>query len=215
METFGERLKMARTNKNMLQAPVAEKLGCAATSLTNWERDKIQPPMEMLEQLCEIYEISPLDLLEKEYDYDDLMEITKKPISDRTYEERIALTFALPILEKIYHITGEKRIEAETQKKVAFMERISSSTRLKIKEYTDELTPLMNDYEKNGRVDEDILFLYHVLNKDAKQMLLSMLYGLCSETSHMEDHYDEGVLQYAADYTAGRLMYMRDRLRDE
>ena len=57
MATFGEKLKAARLNKGLKQSEVAEKLDCAPTSLTNWENDKVQPSLDVLSKLCEVYEI--------------------------------------------------------------------------------------------------------------------------------------------------------------
>jgi transcriptional regulator with XRE-family HTH domain len=42
-ESFGERIKNDRTERNKKQSDIAAKLGCAATSLTNYESGKIQP----------------------------------------------------------------------------------------------------------------------------------------------------------------------------
>lgn len=93
MNTVGERLKAARMKKGLKQSEVAAVLKCAPTSLTNWENDKIQPSFEILARLCEVLEISPLDLLDRQYLYDDIVEISAKPLYERTYEEKIALNF--------------------------------------------------------------------------------------------------------------------------
>ena len=54
---FGENLRQARSRKNMKQTEVAELLGCAPTSLTNWENGKVQPSLDVLSRICAIYEI--------------------------------------------------------------------------------------------------------------------------------------------------------------
>lgn len=36
----------------------AEKLGCAASSLSNWENGKISPPADMVQKMCQLYNIS-------------------------------------------------------------------------------------------------------------------------------------------------------------
>lgn len=106
MATFGEKLKNARLKKGMKQAEVAEILNCAPTSLTNWENDKVQPSLDVLSRLCEAYEIAPLSLLDKAYSYNDVVRISKKSYSERTYEEHIALNFSVSILEK----TSDKEV---------------------------------------------------------------------------------------------------------
>ena len=75
MATFGEKLKAARLNKGLKQSEVAEKLDCAPTSLTNWENDKVQPSLDVLSKLCEVYEISPLSILDRRFEYSDIVAI--------------------------------------------------------------------------------------------------------------------------------------------
>ena len=80
MKTLGEKLKEARQNKGLKQSDVAEKLGCAPTSLTNWENGKVNPSFDVLSKLCLIYEIAPLSLLNGEYGYEDIVAIAGKPV---------------------------------------------------------------------------------------------------------------------------------------
>lgn len=101
MSMFSERLKYARQQKGLRQADVAEKLDCAATSLTNWESGKVQPPLDVLSRLCDVLEISALELLEKRYTYNDILGIAQKPYKERSYEEQIALNFSGSILETV------------------------------------------------------------------------------------------------------------------
>ncbi|MDR1705682.1 MAG: helix-turn-helix transcriptional regulator, partial [Clostridiales bacterium] len=99
METFSDRLKAARERKGMMQRDVADVLGCAPTSLTNWEHGKVQPSLEVLARLCEVLGISPLDLLDRHYTYNDIVAISLKPAYERTYQESVALNFSYEILQ--------------------------------------------------------------------------------------------------------------------
>ena len=92
-----EKLKAARVNNSLKQSDVASQLGCASTSFTNWENGKVNPPLEQLEKMCAIYNISPLDLLSHRPTMNDLYHIVQKPISDRTYEEQVALAFSAEV----------------------------------------------------------------------------------------------------------------------
>lgn len=47
MSTIFENLRNARNRKGLKQSEVAEKLGCAATSLTNLESGKVMPSLEI------------------------------------------------------------------------------------------------------------------------------------------------------------------------
>lgn len=112
MEDFGARLRDARNKRGMKQADIAKILGFAPTSLTNWENNKVQPSLEVLARFCEVVAINPLDLLGKRYSYDDIVEISTKPVYERTYEEMIALNFSRLILEEQTPVAVQ-RLEAE------------------------------------------------------------------------------------------------------
>ena len=90
---ISEKLKKTRTKLGLKQSEVAERLGCASTSLTHWENGKVNPPLEMLEKVCGVYGISPLDLLNHYPTMNEIHRILQKPISSRTYEESVALAF--------------------------------------------------------------------------------------------------------------------------
>ena len=89
-----DKLKEARLKKGLNQIDVAPQLGCGPSTITNWEKGKFNPPIEQLEKICGIYGISPLDLLEKYPNMNDIYHIAKKPVCDRTYEENVALAFS-------------------------------------------------------------------------------------------------------------------------
>ena len=93
MNMISEKLRKTRTKLGFKQSEVAERLGCAPTSLTHWENGKVNPPFEMLEKVCGVYGISPLDLLDHYPTMNEIHGILQKPISSRTYEESVALAF--------------------------------------------------------------------------------------------------------------------------
>ena len=96
---FGHKLKEARTSRNLKQTEVAARLNCAPTSLTNWETGKVNPPLEQLEKMCIIYNISPLDLLPRRPGMADIIEIANFGYAARTYDEHIALNFCGELLQ--------------------------------------------------------------------------------------------------------------------
>lgn len=122
---LGARLKERRLKKGLRQADVAIALGCAPTSLTNYERGIVNPPFDVLEKLCKVLEMSVFELLEKKYDFNDILKILKKPVNERSYEEQIAINFSSPILEKQTPAAFE-RLEKERENQ----EYISSRTGL-------------------------------------------------------------------------------------
>ncbi|MGG1021618.1 HTH-type transcriptional regulator ImmR [Bacillus licheniformis] len=64
--TLGERLKIARENKNWSQEKAAEKVGITKSVLSNYERDYRDPDTKTLKRLSDIYEVSTDYLLGKE-----------------------------------------------------------------------------------------------------------------------------------------------------
>jgi transcriptional regulator with XRE-family HTH domain len=100
METFGENLKAARERAGLKQKDVAAKIECASTSFTNWENNLIQPAFETVEKICEVLGISPLELLDREYTYNDIVTISEKPVRERSYMEKLALNFTRFSLEE-------------------------------------------------------------------------------------------------------------------
>jgi len=128
--TFGSKLKEQRVRKELKQTEIAAILDCAPTSLANWENGKIQPSMGVLARLCEILEISPLNLLGKEYSYEDIVGIAGKPVYERKYEEHVALTFSYEILSKPSLNTKTFHVEVEqTERKVEFIRETKQSER--------------------------------------------------------------------------------------
>ena len=213
METFGDKLRQARQNKDLLQSDVAEKLGCAPTSLTNWEKNKVQPSLDILSQLCDIYEISALSLLERTYSYDDVINISRKPVPQRTYEERIALNFSAPILNNLLFQATADRGAVNTVKQLSFIDRTDSVERFNGTITGEGIDRLVAEYDANGEIDNDILFLYHALKPQAKCTLLAMLNGL-ADTCLIEDFFGDGLdtMTHAAKYTSRRILEKKRKL---
>lgn len=65
METFGQRLKKARTNKKITQKQLAEVIGAKHNSVSNWENGQNKPDPDTLELICGALDIEPNYLLQK------------------------------------------------------------------------------------------------------------------------------------------------------
>lgn len=61
--TFGEKIKSARKAKKLTQKQLANKIGAAHNSISDWENDKNKPDPDMIELLCGVLEITPNYLL--------------------------------------------------------------------------------------------------------------------------------------------------------
>ena len=77
---LGEKLYELRKSKNLTQDDVAEKLNVTRQTVSKWETNQSTPDFDKIMPLCELYEISPNELLqfnndeiddEKEFDIDE------------------------------------------------------------------------------------------------------------------------------------------------
>jgi len=211
MGSVFENLRSARTSRLLKQSEVAARLGCAATSLTNWESGKVMPSLEVLSKLCDIYGISPLSLLEKEYSYYDIVEISEKPIPERSYEEQVALNFSYPILNKLRAAEAQRQETARAEATATFLKENDILTRFG-QMSAEEIAAVKKEYDEFDSVDKDILFAYHALTLESKRAFLSMLTGLLSGTGNTQSFSEH--MGQAAEYTRNRLDEARDALND-
>ncbi len=212
MKTIGEKLKEARQNKGLKQSDVAPKVGCAPTSLTNWENGKVNPSFDVLSKLCSIYEISPLSLLDKEYEYSDIATIAGKPVPERSYEEQLALTFSEPILARLLISAAEKKRAEKTERTAAFIQSTDLLNRSGGEMAQADIDAIMEEYEKHGGADVDILFAFHTLNKGGKAAFLSMLAGLLSDSGNLEPLH--GHIKEAQSFTMNNLLKYREVIKE-
>ena len=61
--TFGEKIKEARKQKNLTQKQLADLIGAAHNSISDWENNKNKPDPDTIELLCGALKITPNYLL--------------------------------------------------------------------------------------------------------------------------------------------------------
>ena len=64
--TIGEKIQNLRTNINLSQEQLAEKLEVSRQSVSKWEMDIALPQLDKILTLCELFGISADTLLKKE-----------------------------------------------------------------------------------------------------------------------------------------------------
>lgn len=64
--TLGERLLQYRNRINMSQEQLAEKIGVTRQTISKWETDQSTPDFNKIEPLCEIFHITPDELIKGE-----------------------------------------------------------------------------------------------------------------------------------------------------
>lgn len=76
--TFGEKIKEARKSQYLTQKQLAELIGAAHNSISDWENNKNKPDPDTIELLCGALKITPNYLLKSSED--DFSPIEKKMI---------------------------------------------------------------------------------------------------------------------------------------
>ena len=66
---LGEKIKLYRENKNMTQVEIAESLGVKPATVSKYESGTLEPNIESLKKLAELFEVS-IDELLKEDNFD-------------------------------------------------------------------------------------------------------------------------------------------------
>jgi len=203
MKTFADKLRDARNALGLKQSEVAQQLDCAPTSLTNWENGKVQPSLDVLSRICGIYGITPLSLLDREYSYNDIVEIAGKPVPERTYEEQIALNFSEPMLARLL-LTEQQRLETKcAAETAAFLQSTDLVNRFGGSMNQEQIKTVQDEYKDNGNADADILFAFHALNESSKKAFLSMLAGMLMQNCNIRNFGEN--TEKATKYTLDRL----------
>lgn len=63
---FGERLKLLRQGKGMTQKDLAERINISPQAISRWENSEVEPSIETLRTLAEIFDVTMDDLFGKE-----------------------------------------------------------------------------------------------------------------------------------------------------
>lgn len=63
---FANRIKYLRQSRELNQVQLADKLGVAKQSVSNWENDNIMPSVEMLEKIADFFNVTTDYLLGRE-----------------------------------------------------------------------------------------------------------------------------------------------------
>lgn len=100
---IGNRLKEARIRRRLTQEEVAETLNTSRSNISKYETDKLEPNIQTLIELCELYEVSADEIL-----FDKKKEPKLKLLSRSGYYE---LREYLEENEYEINITAEMKID--------------------------------------------------------------------------------------------------------
>lgn len=165
-------------------------------SLTNWENGRVNPSLDVLSKLCAIYGIEPLSLQDRVYSFADLVGISRKPVSDRSYEETIALNFSEPVLSRILTVEAARISTEKANETHAFLKDTLLLDCLGGTASQNEINAVHEEYKTNGEADSDILFAFHMLSIQNKTAFLAMLSGLVMADDCLQPFADRAGILY-------------------
>ena len=101
--TFGEKLKKLRTDNNLTQDELAEKIYVTRTAISKWETDKGYPSIDSLRELSSLFKISIDDLISD-------ADVENKRLLDKTQSRKfywcaITCLAVATVLAVIYYFT--------------------------------------------------------------------------------------------------------------
>lgn len=68
MKSIGTQIKELRTNQNLTQKELAEKLQVSRSAITNWENDRNYPDIQVIVNISELFDVSLNQLLKGDQD---------------------------------------------------------------------------------------------------------------------------------------------------
>lgn len=114
---LGEKIKKYRENKNMTQAQIAEELGVKSATISKYESGALEPNIEALKKIAEIFEISVDKLLEED-DFNiskvNILEVLREQ-KDMKLKGNLYHNTQITFAYNTNHIEGSKLTEDQTR----------------------------------------------------------------------------------------------------
>ena len=100
MESLGPRIRAARKAKGMTQEDLAESIGAARPSISNWENNKVKPDSESLSKLAEILDVPLSQLLDNDEKENNMQHCSNsdKILDEKPNARRIENVVMVPII---------------------------------------------------------------------------------------------------------------------
>lgn len=144
METVGERLRAARKNKNLSQNAVSEALLISRQSISKWENNVCLPDLDNLKKICDLYEITPNDLLAEnvsEFESSSNTFVEKEAVENRLHYS----SFFIPFYFFIVLLNKDYRDQINKKNVILFLLNITFSLYLLLSLYM-ELPKITTNY---------------------------------------------------------------------
>ena len=120
--TLGEKIYRLRTDRNLTQEQLAEKLGVTRQSISKWEGDLVKPEIEKLKAMAKLFEISLDDLISDEAsdDKDKEKTMAESSLNKKEKLNRIIITVIACLL--IIAMTVTIVVMINLSKRVRYLE---------------------------------------------------------------------------------------------
>ena len=120
--TLGEKIYRLRTDRNLTQEQLAEKLGVTRQSISKWEGDLVKPEIEKLKAMAKLFEVSLDDLISDEAsdDKDKEKTMAESSLNKKEKLNRIIITVIACLL--IIAMTVTIIVMINLSKRVRYLE---------------------------------------------------------------------------------------------
>lgn len=170
---IGERLKKLRENKNMTQGDVAEALGVNTATISKYESNSLEPSIESIKKLADLYDIT-IDELLKDEQFDvskiNVLEVLKEQ-KDMKLKGNLYHNTQIIFAYNTNHIEGSKLTEDQTRyiyETNTLLSEKDSATNI------DDVIETMNHFKlvdymidiANKKLSEDMIKQFHKILKE-------------------------------------------------
>lgn len=94
--TTGEKIKQYRAELGLTQEELGARLGVTGSGISSWERDRTEPNMKQIKDLCRVFNKQPSDFVEGE----DIDRSIDTILKDKDFVERMIGLYELPESDK-------------------------------------------------------------------------------------------------------------------
>lgn len=114
---IAENIKHLRTSKGWKQSELAEQLGKTNTAISDYEKGKAQPPLDVVQQLSQIFNVSVDDLINKDLRRADLLQAEGIAVdTESSYRARYEdLKKRLSVQEQLTELQGQRLKDLERE----------------------------------------------------------------------------------------------------
>lgn len=176
MSDFPNRLKKLRSDSNLTQKQLAEKLNVSQNAVYNWENGKREPNLDMMEKIAKVFDIALYILLDDTYPLPDITSNAwkkKARFSGDTEMERPPI-FTVPMSNDIKKESGKLHSNSGSVNEEYLDDLKFNGIIQKIKrgaQLTTEEQTFYDAYLERGlrRALETAIKFYFMLNDDGKK----------------------------------------------